>query len=47
MALFSMHLEASYLPGGDAKTVFDVSSEAIRLAGETARKLDGAGEQSV
>jgi hypothetical protein len=28
-ALMSMHLESSYLPGADAKTVFDLSSAVI------------------
>jgi hypothetical protein len=39
-AVFSMHVEASYLPGNDAKTVYDLSKAAISMWPELARKMD-------
>jgi hypothetical protein len=42
-AMFSMHVEASYLTGDDAKAVYDLSTMAISSWAEFARKLDAGG----
>jgi hypothetical protein len=39
--LFSMYVEASYLPGDDARTVYNLSMAYISSVAETARKVDG------